>query len=144
MAERNPIFNAKADNQIIGYIEDTEVFDLMGNKRCNYNPSTGNLVELDSGRIIGHVSLTGYFIGASWIADQLFAARIEKDAPTPLRIRLEAAASPVLRNSPDQLTAADRTDSAKEGTEAPLSSDVERALEMIRITLATKSVDPKR
>jgi hypothetical protein len=135
MAERNPIFNAKADNQIIGYVEDTEVFDLMGNKRCHYNPNTGNLVELDSGRIIGHVSLAGYFIGTSWIADQLFAERIERDPPTPSRTQLDAAASPVPTNSPDESTAAARTDPANEATEAPLSSDVERALEMIRITL---------
>ena len=139
MAERNPIFNAKADNQIIGYVEDTEVFDLMGNKRCHYNPNTGNLVELDSGRIIGHVSLAGYFIGASWIADQLFAERIERD-PT----ELDAAASPVPTNSLDESAADARTDFANEATEAPLSSDVERALEMIRITLGTKSVDLKR
>jgi hypothetical protein len=77
MAERNPIFKAKTDNQIIAYIEDTEVFDLMGNKRCNYNPITGNLFELNGRRIIGHVSLTGYFIGLSSMADELFSGRAE-------------------------------------------------------------------
>jgi hypothetical protein len=50
MAEPSPIFSAKIDNQKIGYIGGTEAFDLLGNKRCNYNPSTGNLLELDSGR----------------------------------------------------------------------------------------------
>jgi hypothetical protein len=29
MVERNPIFKAKTDNQMIAYIEDTAVFDLM-------------------------------------------------------------------------------------------------------------------
>ena len=80
MVERNPIFKAKADNQIIAYIEDTEVFDLMGNRRCNYNPITGNLLELNGRRIIGHVSLTSYFIGLSSIADELFSGRAECQA----------------------------------------------------------------
>jgi hypothetical protein len=93
MAKRNPILNAWAENQVIGYIEGTEAFDLMGNKRCNYTPSTGNLVEPDSRRIIGHVSLAGYFVGESWIADELFAGRVGKNAPIPLRAQLDAAAS---------------------------------------------------
>jgi hypothetical protein len=59
MAERSPIFSAKNDNQRIGYIENTEAFDLLGNKRCNYNPNTGNLLELGNGKTIGHVSLAG-------------------------------------------------------------------------------------
>ena len=80
MAERSPIFTAKIDNQRIGYIEDAAAFDLLGNKRCNYNPNTGNLLELESGRTIGHISLAGHFVGVSWIADDLFP---QPDAITP-------------------------------------------------------------
>ena len=84
MAERSPIFSAKIDNQKIGYIEGAEAFDLLGDKRCTYNPSTGNLLELDSGRTIGHVSLAGYFVGSSWLADELFPQPAAKDSPTTL------------------------------------------------------------
>jgi hypothetical protein len=80
MAERSPIFSAKIDNQRIGYIEHTAAFDLLGNKRCNYNPNTGNLLELESGRTIGHISLAGHFVGVSRIADELFP---QPDAITP-------------------------------------------------------------
>jgi hypothetical protein len=45
---------AKTDNQMIAYIEDTEVFDLKGNERCTYNPVTGNLVELAAHSNIFH------------------------------------------------------------------------------------------
>jgi hypothetical protein len=72
MAEGRPILSGKSDHQKIGYIEGTDAFDSLGNKRCKYNPSTGNLLELDSGRTIGHVSLAGYFVGSSWIAEELF------------------------------------------------------------------------
>jgi hypothetical protein len=82
MIERSPIHYAKIDNQRIGYIEGMEAFDLWGNKRCNYNPSTGNLLELDSGRTIGHVSLKGYFVGSSWVADELFRRPVAVDSPT--------------------------------------------------------------
>ena len=82
MADLSPIFSAKIDHQKIGYIGGTEAFDLLGNKRCNYNPSTGNLLELDSGRTIGHVSLAGYFVGSSWIAGELFPQLVAKNSPT--------------------------------------------------------------
>jgi hypothetical protein len=122
MADHSSIFSAKIDNQKIGYIDGSEVFDLVGNKRCNYSPNTGNLLELDSGRIIGHVSLAGYFVGVSWIADELFP---RPDAATELT------------TSPDEPPAADPI-------ETPLSSDAERALEMVRTTLAMKPVNTKR
>ena len=159
MAERNPIFKAKTDNQIIAYIEDTEVFDLMGNKRCNYNPITGNLVELNGRRIIGHVSLKGYFIGLSSIADELFSGRAECQATVLLPNQANAAtsaeqpsASPSLNGSIDEQAAVDnvavslttiKPNEADAVTETALSSDAERALEMIRITLATRSFDLK-
>ena len=46
MVERSPIYSAKHRSLKIGYIEGAEAFDLSGNKRCNYNPKTGNLLEL--------------------------------------------------------------------------------------------------
>jgi hypothetical protein len=99
MAEPSPIFSAKID-QKIGYIGGTEAFDLLGNKRCNYNPSTGNLLELDSGRTIGHVSLTGYFVGSSWLADELFPQPAAKDSPTTLPDKPGPADSTGLVTSP--------------------------------------------
>ena len=71
MAERFPIFTAKGDGRQIGYIEGNEAFDLLGRRRCSYNENSGNLCD-DTGQIVGHVSLKGKFVGASWIADELF------------------------------------------------------------------------
>jgi hypothetical protein len=70
MAERRLIFNGK-DVQI-GYIEGNEVFDLAGRNRCNYTVATGNLCNSNSEKVIGHVSLDGTFVGASWLSDELF------------------------------------------------------------------------
>lgn len=152
MVERNPIFKAKTDNQMIAYIEDTQVFDLMGNKRCTYNPVTGNLVELNGRRVIGHVSLTGFFIGLSSIAGEPFSGRAECQTTVHLLDQSQAApsaeqpsASPSLNTSTDEQAAVD--DVANEAdpvAETPLSSDAERALEMIRITLATRPFDLKQ
>jgi hypothetical protein len=72
MVERSPIYSAKHRSLKIGYIEGGKAFDLSGNERCNYNPKTGNLLEFDGGKIIGHVSLASFFVGSSWIADELF------------------------------------------------------------------------
>jgi hypothetical protein len=146
MVERNPIFKAKTDNQMIAYIEDTEVFDLMGNKRCAYNPVTGNLVELNGGRVIGHVSLTGFFIGLSSIAEELFSGRAECQATVHVPDQSHAAtsaeqpsASPGLNTSTDEQAAVnDVANETEPVAETHLSSDAERALEMIRITLATR------
>jgi hypothetical protein len=101
MAERSPIFSTKIDNQKIGYIGGREAFDLLGNKRCNYNPSTGNLLELGSGRTIGHVSLAGYFVGSSWIAGELFPQLGAKNAPTTSPDKPSTADSTCLVSSPD-------------------------------------------
>jgi hypothetical protein len=82
MAELSPIFGARIDDRKIGYIGGTEAFDLLGNKRCDYNPSTGNLLDLGNGRTIGHVSLAGYFVGLSWIAAELFPQSGAVNSPT--------------------------------------------------------------
>ena len=73
MAERSPILSAKNGSREIGYTEGNEAFDLLGRRRASYNGRTGNLCALNSGRIIGHVSLQGNFVGVSWIADELFS-----------------------------------------------------------------------
>jgi hypothetical protein len=103
MAERSPIFSAKVDNQRIGYIEGGEAFDLLGNKRCNYNQSTGNLLELGRGKTIGHVSLAGYFVGSSWIADELFPQLVAKNSPTTPPDEPSAAGSTGLVTLPDKV-----------------------------------------
>ena len=72
MVERSPIFSAKQNNQRIGYIEGDAAFDLLGRRRANYSAKSGNLRALNSGRIVGYVSLQGKFVGASWLADELF------------------------------------------------------------------------
>jgi hypothetical protein len=60
----------------------------------HYNPITGNLVELNGIRIIGHVSLTDYFIGLSSIADELFSGRAECQATVLLPNQSNAATTP--------------------------------------------------
>ena len=69
MGECNPIFGTGSTQ--IGYVEGDEAFDLSGRKRCNYSKETGNLFN-DGRKTVGHVSLSGKFVGASWIADELF------------------------------------------------------------------------
>ena len=73
MAKHNPIFSTKGGHHQIGYIEGNEAFDLFGEKRCHYSAATGNLCDLNSGKIIGHVTLQGKFVGLSWIAVQPFS-----------------------------------------------------------------------
>jgi hypothetical protein len=85
MAERSPIFSTKGDRPQIGYIEGNEAFDLFGRQRCSYSAATGNLCDFDSGKIVGHVSLEGNFVGASWIADELFGQRHDGEADADLR-----------------------------------------------------------
>lgn len=70
MAERRSIYNAKGVQ--LGYLEDNVAFDLSGRQRCNYNGASGNLFDSNSERVIGHISLDGTFVGASWISDDLF------------------------------------------------------------------------
>src|SRR5262249_17864278 len=70
MAERRLIYNAKGVQ--LGYLEDNVAFDLRGRQRCTYNGASGNLFDSNSERVIGHISLDGTFVGASWISDDLF------------------------------------------------------------------------
>jgi hypothetical protein len=116
MIERSPIYSAKSPSLKIGYIEGGEAFDSSGNKRCNYNPKTGNLLEFDTGKIIGHVSLENFFVGSSWIADELF-----------LKFDRNASPSIPARN----IAAGGLTDTI-------LSSGAERALESVSTEPAEK------
>jgi len=70
MAERRLIFNANGFQ--LGYVEGDAAFDLSGRRRCSYTGATGNLGDFDSGKILGHISLDGTFVGASWLSDDLF------------------------------------------------------------------------
>ena len=52
MAERNLIFGTKGARPQIGYA----VFDLIGRPRCEYIPATGNLLDPNTGKIVGHAA----------------------------------------------------------------------------------------
>ncbi len=98
MTERTLIFNGK-DVQI-GYIEGNEVFDLAGRKRCNYIVATGNLYDSNN-KVIGHVSLDGTFVGASWRCDDLFGKPSGEAHAGRSRARMRRA-----RDRPKQSSAA--------------------------------------
>ena len=83
MAERKPIFVNKGSLSQIAYVEGDEAFDLSGIRRCIYNAETGNLYEFGTEKIIGHVSLQGIFVGASWIASELFGQRAAEKGDLP-------------------------------------------------------------
>ena len=72
MAERRPVFSTKDHRAQFGYVEADEAFDLSGRLRCTYNAATGNLHDTITGKIVGHVSLAGNFVGSSWMAHDLF------------------------------------------------------------------------
>jgi hypothetical protein len=82
MAERRLIFNTKGFQ--LGYIEGNAVFDLSGRRRCSYTGATGNLGDFDSGKILGHISLDGTFVGASWLSEDLFGKPIGEAHPDRL------------------------------------------------------------
>jgi hypothetical protein len=82
-AERKPIFSAKGERFKIGYIADKMAFDLLGRLRCNYDGTSGNLSDPESGKIVGHVSLEGKFVGASWLAEELFGSRSDNGITRP-------------------------------------------------------------
>jgi hypothetical protein len=81
MSDRSLIFNAKGVQ--IGYIEADRAFDLTGRERCKYARATRNLSDLNSEKIVGHVSLDGTFAGLSWIAEELFGKPSGEVHPGP-------------------------------------------------------------
>jgi|SRR5271154_4861099 len=90
MAERSPIF--KGDGNQIGYIEGNEAYDLLGKPCCNYNAKTGNLSDLNSGKLVGYVSSEGKVAGVSWIIDELFP---KSDEPAVLINSTEVQNRPI-------------------------------------------------
>jgi hypothetical protein len=102
VAERRLIFNAKGFH--LGYVEGNEVFDLNGRRRCSYTGATGNLGDFNSGKILGHISLDGTFVGASWLSDDLFGKPRGEARPDRLvkvqgahRRKVQGAHNPVER-----------------------------------------------
>lgn len=131
MAERRPIFVNKGSLPQIGYIEDNKAFDLSGRQRCSYNAESGNLCDFDTGKLVGHVSLAGFFVGASWIADELFGQH------APVKDDLAAAAEmPKGSLSEERNPATTREhaadDSEVAAPEEPESVLLDRAIGMIR------------
>jgi hypothetical protein len=93
MAERRLIYNSKGVQ--LGYIEASAAFDLSGKERCSYTGATGNLSDSNSGKIIGHISLDGTFVGVSWISDQLFGKPSgDARADRPARVRAGSRRAP--------------------------------------------------
>jgi hypothetical protein len=68
MLGRTLIFDTKGLQ--LGYIEGTRL-DLSGTQRCSYTGATGNLSDLNNGKVVGHVSLDGTFVAPSWVSDEL-------------------------------------------------------------------------
>lgn len=131
MAERRPIFVNKGSLPENGYIEGNEAFDLAGRRRCIYNAESGNLSDFDTGKIIGHVSLRGFFVGASWIADELFGHH------APGKDDIQAAAEmPTASFSEERNPATVREHAANDSDvptpEEPENVLLDRAIGMIR------------
>ena len=130
MAERRPIFSAKDHCAQIGYVEADEAFDLSGRLRCTYNAATGNLHDT-TGKIIGHVSLAGHFVGSRWMADELFGTpgnpTIVPNVPNIAEIPDPGA--------PEQET---EPVAMAETTENPEDALLVRAIEMVQSALKEK------
>ncbi len=123
MSTRRPIFSTRRSNEKIGYIDGENAYDLAGNICCRYSEASGNLTATGTGKVIGHISLEGFFVGLSWIADELFPAMAE--VPKPL-VTLPVASTAAQPNRPET----EHLNST--------NADVERALENLRMLLRTK------
>jgi len=131
MAERRPIFVNKGSLPQIGYIEDNKAFDLSGRQRCSYNAESGNLCDFDTGKLVGHVSLAGFFVGASWIADELFGQH------APVKDDLAAATEMPKGSLSEESNPATTREHAADDSEVaapeePESVLLDRAIGMIR------------
>ena len=85
MAERRPIYSARAIGQQIGYIEDDEAFDLFDRPCATYEGETGLLRDPKNKAVVGYVSLSDIFVGSSWMAQELFS----KDGPVAPQTSIE-------------------------------------------------------
>jgi hypothetical protein len=131
MAERKPIFLHKRSRPQIGYIEGDEVFDLSGNRRCIYNAANGNLSDFDTGKLVGHISLQGFFVGTSWIADELFGQHAPAKHDIPAVAEMPTASLSEERNPP-KVREYEADDSEFAAPEDPESLLLDRAIGMIR------------
>ena len=150
MSTRRPIFSRRRSNETIGYINGDNAYDLAGKLRCRYDEASGNLLDLATGKVIGHISLESYFVGLSWIADELFSASAEASAPlasSPEALvpdqsdKPETAASaeapaPLMTSS--EASTAEQSDKPETEPSVSVDADVERALENLRMVLRTK------
>ena len=115
MTERRPIFASRDTSQTIGYFDSEGAYDLSGRLRCRYSEVTGNLSDPETGKIVGHLSLEGKFVGLSWLAAELF--------PSPTVDLVQVASS------------SDRGAEADKEHSDSSDADIERALEMVRAAL---------
>lgn len=150
MSGRSPIFSAKVEGELIGYVEGSKAFDKFGHLRCRYDEPSGNLSDLTSGKVVGHVSLEGKYVGLSWRADELFPkfdsgplAGTETDGAEseepgipesrvshPLDQVLAIASSVYEKRSISNLNTP--TIPANTAQDVPFSDDVEKVFEMLR------------
>lgn len=131
MAERRPIFSTKDHRAQIGYVEADEAFDLSGRLRCTYNAASGNLLDTNTGKIVGHVSLAGNFVGSRWMADELFGT---SGNPTIV------PNVPNITEIPDPGAPEQETEPVvmAETSENPEYALLDRAIEMVRSALKEK------
>ena len=137
MADRRPIFGPKGARAQIGYVEANEAFDLSGRIRCIYNAETGNLHDTNFGQIVSHVSLDGNFVGASWLAQELFGqpngSKADADASI---VEISNASSPAPASSDEsEQTATGAPETETDDPSAPDDHEyalLERAIGMIR------------
>jgi hypothetical protein len=118
LTRRRPIFAKRGIDQTIGYFDDNGAYDLSGNLRCRYSERTGNLTDLASGKIVGHVSLEGRFVGSHWLVDELFPMASEDLVPI------------ASTSNRDVEVTKERSDSS--------DADIARALDMVRQTLGQR------
>jgi hypothetical protein len=115
VSTRRPIFASRGADQTIGYFEGGRAYDLSDRLRCDYNEATGNLSDLVTGRIVGHVSMDSRVVGVSWLVAELFPP------PTADTTKTE--------------TSADRPVEAGREPADSSDADIERALKMVRAAL---------
>ena len=115
MAERRLIYNTKGVQ--LGYIVASAAFDLSGKERCSYTGTTGNLCDSNSGKVVGHVSLDGTFVGASWVSDHLFGKPGGEARPDrPARVQAASRRAPHAR--------VQQSDNAPKRAVSPQQSDI--------------------
>ena len=130
MAERSPILSKKGSSLTqIGYVEGDEAFDLSGRRRCAYNVASANLSDFNTGKIIGHISLKGFFVGASWMAGELFGQRTTGTDPVAAEM---PSANSSEEDNPTTASGRAAVDSAVEAPGETENALLERAIGLVR------------